>query len=112
MQMEGNVFLKGAKPSKFEKDPVVKPDFDPAIRLGEEADGFYLEMKYDPAWRHGPHAPTRDEQTAGPGSHPECCPTNNPMAHRFSHQHRLLRPEQERNKTHAPDRSKTPAGGA
>ena len=48
--MDGNVFLKGAKPSKYEKDPLVKPDFDPAIRLVEEADGFYLEMKYDPAW--------------------------------------------------------------
>ena len=31
--MDGNVFLKGAKPSKYEKDPLVKPDFDPAIRL-------------------------------------------------------------------------------
>ncbi len=50
MWMDGNVFLEGAKPSKDEKDPVLKPDFDPAIRLVEEADGFYLEMKYDPAW--------------------------------------------------------------
>jgi alpha-N-arabinofuranosidase len=48
--VDGNVFLKGAHPSKNEKDPLVKPDFDPAIRLVEEADGFYLEMKYDPAW--------------------------------------------------------------
>jgi alpha-N-arabinofuranosidase len=48
--MDGNVFLKGAKPSAYEKDPLVKSDFDPAIKLVEEADGFYLEMKYDPAW--------------------------------------------------------------
>jgi alpha-N-arabinofuranosidase len=48
--MRGNVFLKGAKPCKYEKDPLVKPDFDPAIRLAEEADGIYLQMKYDPAW--------------------------------------------------------------
>jgi alpha-N-arabinofuranosidase len=49
-RMEGNVFLKGAKPSKFENAPLVKPDFDPASRVVEEADGFFLEMKYDPAW--------------------------------------------------------------
>jgi alpha-N-arabinofuranosidase len=48
--MDGNVFLKGSLPSKNEKDPLVKPDFDPAIRLVEEGDGLYLEMKYDPAW--------------------------------------------------------------
>ena len=50
MWTDGNVFLKGAQPSKYEKDPLVKPDFDPAIRLVEEAGGLYLEMKYDPAW--------------------------------------------------------------
>jgi alpha-N-arabinofuranosidase len=48
--MKGNVFLKGAKPPKYEKYPVVKPDLDPAIRLVEEADGFYLEIRYDPVW--------------------------------------------------------------
>jgi alpha-N-arabinofuranosidase len=48
--MNGNLFLRGAKPSKYEKDPLLKLDSDPAIRLAEEADGFYLEMKYEPAW--------------------------------------------------------------
>ncbi len=50
VRMDGNLFLEGAKPSTYEKDPFVKSDFDPAIKLVEEADGFYLEMKYDPAW--------------------------------------------------------------
>ena len=50
MWTDGNVFLKGAQPSKYEKDPLVKPDFDPAVRLVEEGDGFYLEVKFDPAW--------------------------------------------------------------
>ncbi len=48
--MDGNVFLKGAKPSKHEKDPLAKPDFDPALNLVEEADGFYLEIHFDQAW--------------------------------------------------------------
>ncbi len=48
--MEGNVFLKGAAPSKFEKEPLVKNDFDPAIKLVEKQDGFYLQLKFDKSW--------------------------------------------------------------
>jgi alpha-N-arabinofuranosidase len=48
--MSGNVFLKGAKPSKQEKSPLVNPNFDTVISVTEQADGFYLEMTYDPAW--------------------------------------------------------------
>jgi alpha-N-arabinofuranosidase len=48
--IDGNVFLKGAKPSKHEKDPLVKPQFDPAIKLVERTDGFYLEVQFDKAW--------------------------------------------------------------
>jgi hypothetical protein len=42
--MDGNVFLKGARPSGKEADPVVRAEFDPALRLVEKPDGFYLEM--------------------------------------------------------------------
>jgi alpha-L-arabinofuranosidase len=48
--MDGNVFLKGAKPSKQEKDPLGKPEFDPMLKLIEKADGFYLEIKFDKSW--------------------------------------------------------------
>ncbi|MEI8373436.1 MAG: right-handed parallel beta-helix repeat-containing protein [Planctomycetota bacterium] len=48
--MEGNVFLKGTKPSKHEKNPLVKPEFDPAIKLVEKTDGYYLEVQFDKAW--------------------------------------------------------------
>jgi alpha-N-arabinofuranosidase len=48
--MDGNVFLKGAKPSRHEKDPLVKPEFDPTLKLVEKADGFYLEVTFDKAW--------------------------------------------------------------
>ncbi|MBI4578517.1 MAG: right-handed parallel beta-helix repeat-containing protein [Planctomycetes bacterium] len=44
MWMDGNVFLKGAKPSKHETNPLVKPQFDPALKLAEKADGFFLEL--------------------------------------------------------------------
>jgi alpha-N-arabinofuranosidase len=56
------VFLKGAKPSKHEKDPFVKPEFDPAIKLVEKADGFYLEIAFDNAWAT---EPTRSLVTTG-----------------------------------------------
>ncbi len=48
--MDGNVFLKGTKPSRHETDPLLKPQSDPAFKLVEKADGFYLEVTFDKAW--------------------------------------------------------------
>ena len=48
--MEGNVFMKGAKPSKHEAAPLLKPEFDPQINLVEKPDGWYLECAFDKAW--------------------------------------------------------------
>jgi alpha-N-arabinofuranosidase len=48
--MQGNVFLQGAKPSQHENAPLVKPTFDPAIRLVQKADGFSLEITLDKTW--------------------------------------------------------------
>jgi alpha-L-arabinofuranosidase len=50
MFMEGNVYLNGAKPSRFEDNPLVKPDLDPALHLKTTPGGVYLEMEFDPAW--------------------------------------------------------------
>jgi alpha-N-arabinofuranosidase len=52
MWMDGNVFLAGAKPSRDEKHPLVKPDFDPAIALVSKGDGLYLKIRFDQAWIH------------------------------------------------------------
>jgi len=49
VRMEGNVFLKGAKPSRHEREPVVKADSDPALKLVEDPDGFYLQLVWDKA---------------------------------------------------------------
>lgn len=48
--MDGNVFVEKAKPCKQEKDPLLKPDFDSALKLAEQADGAYLELQLDKAW--------------------------------------------------------------
>ncbi|MDE3067516.1 MAG: right-handed parallel beta-helix repeat-containing protein [Verrucomicrobiota bacterium] len=48
--MAGNVFLDGAKPSKFEKNPLVETNFNPALRLVKKANGWWLQFKFDKAW--------------------------------------------------------------
>jgi alpha-L-arabinofuranosidase len=50
VKMDGNVFLRGAKSSKHEKEPFVQTDYDPALKLIEKPDGFYLELAFDKAW--------------------------------------------------------------
>jgi alpha-N-arabinofuranosidase len=50
VRMDGNVFLKGAKPSKHEREPVVRADLDPALKLVEKPDGFYMELALDTAF--------------------------------------------------------------
>lgn len=54
VQMEGNVFLKGAKPSKHEREPAVRADLDPALKLVEKPGGFYLELALDRAFGDRP----------------------------------------------------------
>jgi alpha-N-arabinofuranosidase len=49
--MAGNVFLKGAKPCKQEGAPLLKPDFDPGLKLVEKPDGWFLELTLDESWR-------------------------------------------------------------
>jgi len=48
--IEGNVFLKGTKPSKHEKHPLVEAEADPGLRLVEKTDGWFLEVQFDKAW--------------------------------------------------------------
>ena len=51
--MSGNVFLRGATPSKYEQDPLVRADSDPGIKLVEEKNGVYLHVTLEEAWRAG-----------------------------------------------------------
>ena len=50
LAMQGNVYLGAAKPSKAEKNPLVKPDFDPSLQLAAKPGGLYLEIKFNQAW--------------------------------------------------------------
>jgi alpha-N-arabinofuranosidase len=46
----GNVFTKGTSASKFDTDGLLKPDFDPGVKLIQKADGWYLEINVDNKW--------------------------------------------------------------
>ena len=48
--MDGNVFLNGAKPCKAEKEPLLLPEFDPALNLVEKSDAWFLELTTDKTW--------------------------------------------------------------
>ena len=48
--VSGNVFLNKAQPSSFGKSALLRPDFDPRIKVIEKPDGFYLEVTLDKAW--------------------------------------------------------------
>lgn len=48
--MDGNVFLKNAKPSKHEKNPLIKSEFDSAIKLSEKSGEYFLHIRFDDAW--------------------------------------------------------------
>ncbi len=51
--MKGNVFMKGARPSKYETAPILKPEMDPRLRLAMKTDGIYLEITVDKIWSLG-----------------------------------------------------------
>ena len=46
----GNIYLAGAAASPEEKDAILRPDFDPAIRISQEGSAWRLALKFDPAW--------------------------------------------------------------
>lgn len=55
MRFEGNVFLKGAKPSSLETSPELSPEFDPQIQLTKQDDGYQLEISLEGSWASSKH---------------------------------------------------------
>jgi alpha-N-arabinofuranosidase len=50
LHIEGNVYLYGAKPSKFDRHAVVEPNVNPGLQLVSKPGGLYLDMRFDPGW--------------------------------------------------------------
>jgi len=69
--MAGNVFLHGAAPSRYEKKPLVQPEFDPAIRLSEKQGGGYLHIRLDEAWAAQQVQPIVTTELLGKATVPE-----------------------------------------
>ena len=51
VSMAGNVFLKGATPSKHATNPLVRPNVDPGLKLTENDEGVFLTLSLDAADR-------------------------------------------------------------
>ncbi len=49
MKMAGNIYLAGAKASKFDELAIVKAEFEPGLQIVSRLGGTYLEMKFDQA---------------------------------------------------------------
>ncbi len=47
----GNVFTKGAQPAKADTGALLMPDFDAGVKLEQKADGWYVTLAEDAAWR-------------------------------------------------------------
>jgi alpha-N-arabinofuranosidase len=45
--MNGNIYFKNAKPSRYETKPVLRSDIDPAIRLVKKSDSYVLELNLE-----------------------------------------------------------------
>jgi alpha-L-arabinofuranosidase len=53
--MDGNVFLGGARPSRFDEHSLVLTDFDSGLRFIEKTGGLYFEIKFNGTWMQEPH---------------------------------------------------------
>lgn len=47
---DGNVYLNGARPSKFDTHVIVKPDTDPKLELTSESAGIFFKINFQKAW--------------------------------------------------------------
>jgi alpha-N-arabinofuranosidase len=50
MQMEGNIYLMDAQASKYEQQPVRKPDYNPAVEVEEKNGEWYLTINLKTSW--------------------------------------------------------------
>lgn len=50
MHLDGNVYLDGAKPSRFDAHALLDGNFNPGLRLVAKPGGLYLEMRFDGNW--------------------------------------------------------------
>jgi len=69
--MAGNTFLKGARPCRAEKNPLVLPDFDPALRLRTKDEGVYLNLATGESWSKSRRRPLVTTKLLGRAAIPD-----------------------------------------
>ena len=67
-----NVFTQGSQPSKFDRDALLLPHFDPGVTLTEKPNGWYLTLTEDPAWRTAVVRPPVTTKLLGKALVPGC----------------------------------------
>lgn len=50
VKMEGNVYLRNARPSRHDKEPLVDATYDPSLRLTRNGNGYVLDIALDKSW--------------------------------------------------------------
>lgn len=50
LQAAGNVYVNGAKPSQFDRDPITDASLNPQLKLIESDEGVTLQIRLNPAW--------------------------------------------------------------
>jgi alpha-N-arabinofuranosidase len=73
----GNVYLNGARPFARETTPLTQAEADPAVKLVEKSDGWYLEMTCDKAWSAGSNIKLATTELLGAAAVPKL-PYENP----------------------------------
>ena len=68
----GNVFTRGSKPSKFDVDALLKPEFDACVKITEKADGWYLTIAQDKGWRNEVERKLVTTELLGKAKVPDC----------------------------------------
>ena len=91
----GNVFTKGAQASKFDTDALLKPDFDPGVKLTRKDDGWYLEINADSKWAAEQKRKLVTTELLGKAKIPDL-PFRKPRRLAAQARHRLLRQQAQR----------------
>ncbi len=72
----GNVFTKGTQAAKSDTDALLQPDFEAGLKLEQKADGWYLTLAEDKAWRDDVKRPLVSTDMLGKAKVSDCAYEN------------------------------------
>lgn len=72
----GNVYAKGAHPAAFDTGSLGVPAFDAGVKLAKKADGWYLTLAEDKAWKDAARRKLVTTELLGKAKIPDCAYEN------------------------------------